>query len=270
VAKNENLNPTDELVVDLPAEGFEIRRVNPILLVERDKNARVQSPAKFKALVRNAKNRKALESLPLCYRREDGKLGIISGHHRARAAIQAELPTILVLVEKATLTTSQVIAKQIAHNSINGQDDPSVLLQLMDEITEVDALLETAVDRAELARETSEVAATPDVQVNFDWRTVVFAFLPTQLEKFEELIDRLPKDAAVYSVPMELHDKFLAAMRKMGRAEQIRNVGAIVAKMVEVTEAALAAKEAEAQGADQPPAPAADEEKSGKPSRSKK
>jgi hypothetical protein len=87
----ESLNqamPEPELLLSLP-EGFEIWRIHPMLLKEQDKNAQVQPPKMFKALVRNIKVRKALESLPLCAHVENA-FWIISGHHRVRAAIQAD------------------------------------------------------------------------------------------------------------------------------------------------------------------------------------
>jgi hypothetical protein len=77
MAENANIDKTAELLLTLP-EGFEIWRINPLALLEQDKNARVQSPAKFKSLVRNIKARGGLESLPLVARRED-RFFIISG-----------------------------------------------------------------------------------------------------------------------------------------------------------------------------------------------
>jgi hypothetical protein len=134
------------------------------------------------------------------------------------------------------------VAKQLAHNSINGTDDPSVLLQLLDEINDVNALLESALNRDELAKQVQDVGAVPDVQVDFDWKTVVFAFLPTQLDKFEELCNTIPNDATVYTADMKAHGEFVKTMRRLGVTKEIRNVGTIIAKMAEMAADAIEAE----------------------------
>ncbi len=231
-----------EKLLDLP-EGFEIWRISPLLLKEQDKNAQVQSSSTFKALVRNVKKRGALEGLPFCAR--DGEtFWIISGHHRTRAAIAAQLPTIIVLVDPKARTRGEIVAKQVAHNAINGSSDPSVLLQLLDEIDDVDALLESAVDRHALAKLAAPVRVQ-DVAVDFDWKTVTFAFLPKQLRDLDSLCDALTAADRVMTAPVEAHAKLVAAMKKLGQVEDIRSLGAIAYRMVEIVNLHLAATEAE-------------------------
>src|SRR6266699_1322539 len=47
----------------------------------------------------------------------------ISGHHRTRAATAAGLSELFVLVDVTGLSRSQIAAKQLAHNAIEGQDN---------------------------------------------------------------------------------------------------------------------------------------------------
>ena len=155
-----------EKLLDLP-EGFEIWRVSPLVPKEQEKNARVQSAGTFKSLVRNIQKRGALESVPFLSRQGE-TFYIISGHHRIRAAIQAKVETIIVLVDPSLRTRSEIVAKQLAHNSIQGRDDPSVLLQLMTEIQDIEALIESAVDKSEIEKQINANLHVPDVAVDYE------------------------------------------------------------------------------------------------------
>ena len=232
-----------EKLLDLE-EGFEIWRIPPMMLKEQDKNAQVQPPSMFKALVRNVSKRKALESLPFCGRSE-GTFWIISGHHRVRAAITAALRTIVVLVDPQARTRAEIVAKQVAHNSISGSSDPSVLLQLLDEIDDVDALLESAVDRNSIEKLAAPIAV-PDVAVDYDWKTVTFAFLPHHIKNLDSLCDALRSSDRIMTAETESHSKLAAAMKALGHADEIRSTGAIINRMVEIVSQYVADKKVSA------------------------
>jgi hypothetical protein len=222
-----------EKLLDLP-EGFEIWRVSPLSLKEQNKNARVQSNGTFKSLVRNVKKRGALEGLPFCAR-TGTEFWIISGHHRVRAAIQAGLASIIVLCDPSARTRGEIVAKQVAHNSINGSDDPAVLLQLLDEIDDVDAMLEASVDRDAIEKLASAPANASDVAVDYDWKLVTFAFLPKHIKDLEQLCAALGASDLVLTTEIGAHDQLVAAMKQLGKADEIRSLGAVVYRMVEVT-----------------------------------
>lgn len=234
-----------QLLVELTDEGLEIWRLSPLLLKEQDKNARVQSHNAFTALVRNIKNRGALESLPFVSRHEDD-FYIISGHHRVRAAIQAEVPAIIVLVDPRPMTRSEIVAKQLAHNSINGKDDPAVLLQLFSEIEEVDAMLESAISRGEIEKLIKQNVALPDIKVDYDWQVMVFAFLPTQSADLEALVEQVGHADKIGVADKGIYDSFVATLRRLGKTEDIRSVGALLYRMMQITQQHLDDADAEA------------------------
>jgi hypothetical protein len=235
----------DELICERLLElgdGLEIWRIAPMRLREQDRNARVMSPQQFAALVRNIAKRKALESLPLVHKVGD-EFFIISGHHRVRAAIQAELPALLVLVETRPLTRSEVVAKQLSHNAIAGHDDPAMLRQLLAEIQDIDALVESAVDKAAIEKLTAVKVTVPDVKVDYDWKTLIFTFLPTQVEDLEALCDQVKGHDVIGVVDAAIYERFVTAMRKLGKADNIRSIGALVYRMMQITEEYLAAQQ---------------------------
>jgi hypothetical protein len=223
-------------------EGFEVWRVPLLQLKEQDRNARVQSSGTFKALTRNIKNRGALESLPFVTRQGED-FWIISGHHRVRAAIAAELAAIPVLVDVRPMTRSEIVAKQLAHNSLNGQDDPAMILQLLGEIENVDAMIEAAIDREEIEKLVKANVSVPDVKVDFQWKTVYLTFLPTQLEDFTELVNLVGESDMVGVASKEIYDDFVGTMKRLAKTENIRSVGAVLCRMVELTKQYLETQE---------------------------
>ena len=226
---------TTQKIVSL-SEGLEIWRVELNDLYEQDKNARSMTPETFDRMVENIKGRGELESLPLVHLASDEKFYIISGHHRARAARSAELKTIPVLVDTTGLNHSQVVSKQLAHNSIQGMDDRQLLSQLYQEMSTIDDMLASHLDPKDLDLDATFKGITPvEIRLDFTGRTVVFAFLPSQKDHFNELAERIPKDADfIGTASEEMHKSFVQTLNRVGIECEIRSVGAMVSKMTDL------------------------------------
>jgi hypothetical protein len=240
-------------------DGFAVVRVPMGLLREQDKNARIMTPQMQASLAANIRRDGHLESLPLCHKLDGGEFEIISGHHRKRAAVQAEMGEIVVLAYMHQLAPSVVRAKQLAHNAHEGFDDPTTLRELYLEIDSPDDRLVTFIDPREIGVEAKATPAKIDnVIVPFDWHYVAFAFLPHQLERFEELCRRMAGDVDLLcTVPAEVFAAFSQTARRLGIAEDIRNVGTVIARMVQVTTEYLDGLEEAENDPQYPDAPAA-------------
>lgn len=108
-----------EVVADM-GSGLVIAKVHLADIREQDINARIMKNETQKQLTDNIKKRGQLESLPYCAL-IDGRIEIISGHHRIRSAKDSGvLEEVFVILDLSGLRRSQVAAKQIAHNAING------------------------------------------------------------------------------------------------------------------------------------------------------
>jgi len=230
---------------------LELRFVRCIDLQEQDINAQVMHPKEFEQLVSNIKDRGALESLPYCAQPGgEGKVEIVSGHHRMRAARQAGMDTIPVLVDTSALTRSEVVSKQIAHNALVGQSDEKILRQMISEIDNPDDLLRTGLDADMMPlpqmKDDTDLA-TP--QAAFEWRTVAFTFLPHQLDNFKELLDQIDgRQDLIGAAPLELFPEFAREVAKFSRVKEVRAVGTAIYMLTK-----LAAKEIDLDlGADQP------------------
>ena len=208
-------------VADVPIELFR----------EQDINARIMDDAKFKQLVNNIRKRGTLESLPLCTHTEKG-VEIISGHHRTKAARTAGLKSAPVLLDMSNLNRSQIAAKQLAHNAISGVDDQNVLREIAKLITDVDDMLESAIDEKVFKEQVAEIErlATPSVAI--DWKTVQFTFLPHQLEDMNRLVEKSVGAEVVGIVGDEQFKKFVDALEKTKRFNDVKAVGTAVYLMI--------------------------------------
>ncbi len=208
-------------------------RVLPLSeLHEQAVNAQVMTQRDFDRLVQNIRKRGALESMPYCSRPQDvGKVWIVSGHHRIRAARVAGLKEVPVLVDTSPQTRSEVVARQIAHNTLVGRQDEGVLRQLLGEVKTADDLLATGLDESLLpAIGDASPLSTPQGAV--EWKMVTLAFLPGQMADFKALIEALEgRQELVGAAPIECYDAFASAMGGCARVTATRSVATVVATL---------------------------------------
>jgi hypothetical protein len=222
-----------EVLADL-GSGLTLERLPIRGLKEQSVNANVMPPAMFTRLVENIRKRGDLESVPFCAEVE-GKVEIVSGHHRIRAARTAGLKEVTVLVDRSGLSRSTIIAKQLAHNAIAGRDDEDILLQLISRIETPDDLLETGLDLDALNRSQGVDVGLFAANADFNWQTITFAFLPHQFEEFDQLIKTLNGRQDLIGVADEAQFRpFLEAAAKYAKVRDVRSVGTVIALLTRV------------------------------------
>lgn len=195
--------------------GLLIVKVQLDSLVEQNVNARIMKDQMQDQLTANIQKRGQLESLPLVAL-IDGKLKIISGHHRIKSARAAGLKEIYCLLDVSGLSKSQEAAKQLAHNAISGFDDQSTLREIAKMISDVDDMLESFVGKDILEEPSAEFDKLISPAVQFDFKTITFAFLPYQLKNLELLVKHLEKQGAevIGTAPYELGKQFAETLAK--------------------------------------------------------
>ena len=222
-----------EIIYDMGG-GLVIAKVGIDKVKEQDINARIMKNEMQDQLTANIAKRGQLESLPFLVEK-DGKLEIISGHHRVKSARAAGLKEIIVIIDVSGLTRSQIAAKQLAHNAISGFDDESTLREIVKMITDVDDMIESFVgkDILEEPLEQYEKMLSPAVQ--FDFKNVTFTFLPHQVRDMEALIKSLEvaSPEIIGVAPYEQCKTFVETLSKYQKFEDIRNVGAAIHYMIE-------------------------------------
>ena len=168
-----------EVIYDM-GSGLVIAKVPLDKVKEQDINARIMKNEMQDQLTANIKKRGQLESLPL-FVLVDGKLEIISGHHRVKSARAAEMKEIIAIVDVSGLSRSKIAAKQLAHNAISGFDDDSTLREIVKMIDDVDDMIESFVGKEIMEEPLEQYDKMLSPAVQFDFKNVTFTFLPHQV-----------------------------------------------------------------------------------------
>lgn len=243
------------------AEGVRIHLGNQLWLErvaigdlkEQDVNAHVMGSAMFERLAENIRREGQLESVPYCAQPNgQGPIEIISGHHRIRAARAAGMTHVVVLVDRAARTRSQIIAKQLAHNALVGNDDPELVRRLVSQIKNVDDLLATGLNQEFLPNQDNFTMTLFTPHADFQWRYCSFTFLPHQMDQLKELARRSTEHSDVVMVGREEQfEKFLVAVGEFARRRQVVSAGTAIAMLTDMALKEierLEAEEADARG----------------------
>ncbi|MBZ5653487.1 MAG: ParB N-terminal domain-containing protein [Acidobacteriia bacterium] len=223
-----------ESILDL-GFGLELWKAHPSSLREQDVNARAMPKAMFERLAQTIARDKRLESLPLCAKTERG-LEIISGHHRVRAATAAGISEMFVLVDVTGLTHSQIAAKQLAHNAIEGQDNDQLLAEIYRQIEDAESKLEAFIDE-KLDVEIPKVKIE-GLDVEIDFKTVLLIFLPRVKERLDRALEYLRSSGqrldGVYIAADSDYAPLEKAVRKIHEEYDVRVVADIIGKLAQL------------------------------------
>jgi len=201
-----------------------------------DKNAHYMSKRTYSALVSNIRRDKNLSSLPFCWKRPDGRLVALSGNHRVQAAKDADVPLILTLYTDARLTNAERRAVQLSHNALVGQDNPSTLRELWNEIDDLalkvysgldDSLLET-MEKVSVSRINEEALRFEEMHI---------LFLTPEIDRIKDTLAVLgastrPRLAARF----EDFDRFFEMLLTYKEAAGILNTGTALLALTELAE----------------------------------
>ena len=156
-------------------EGLEIWKVLLADIHEQDVNARAMSQQAFLQLTETIKKTKRLESLPLCVLK-DSRIEVVSGHHRTRAARKAQMKEIWILIDVTDMPRDFIVAKQLAHNSIQGEDNPDLLAKLFGEIGDSEARIEAFIETDMAILDTDVRLSSREPDVVFETKIVSLLF----------------------------------------------------------------------------------------------
>ena len=234
---------SERVISDL-GEGMLLYKAELPKLREQDVNARILPPNDYAVMVNNIRRRGRLESAPYCAL-IDGVIEIVSGHHRIIAAQEAGIKEATILLDTREMSRSELIAKQLAHNRLAGFDDPETLKRLFEMLEEPEHMLETGMsnDMIELPDVDLESGLVPSFDI--DWRVITLAFLPHQLDEFEQLMEAIPPSEVVGAVPKDQYEKFLDVANRFSRLKNVRNMGTVMSMMVQAALKELEAAEKE-------------------------
>jgi hypothetical protein len=201
----------------------------------------MKGPA-FNRLVENIRKDGCLTSIPLVYRQNED-LAVISGNHRVSAAIKAGLDEGDVIEVTSPLTRQQFVALQLSHNAIVGQDDPSVLRSLYDELDfkwkEYSGLSDDAFDIKDI-----DLSVLRVEQPFYEELTI--SFLPGDAEVFKTWLEKIGKSKAAAERLVGLYedfDHFFETLIAVKQLEGISNSAIALRLMAELAGKAISSAE---------------------------
>ncbi len=213
--------------------------VDPRSLKLLEVNARYMKHETFQALVANIKKDGALTSVPFACRDGDGWL-VLSGNHRVKAAIAAELAEIEVMVTDEELPLQRRIAIQLSHNALAGEDDPALLKQLYEQMGEVEWRVYSGLDDKTLDL-LKKVKPASLSEANLEFQPMTFIFLPSEIERAKTAFEQAKglTKGLTWLARWDEYDRLLDALEQAGDAHGVKNVATALALILDVFEAHL-------------------------------
>jgi hypothetical protein len=201
------------------------------------KNARFMAADQFQRLVENIKGDGCLTSTPLIAHDEaqpDIDI-VVSGNHRVEAAIAAGIEAAHCIEIIEPLSRQRLIAIQLSHNAIEGDDDKSVLKELYDELDiewrEYSGLSDNDFDLNDLS-----VASVSGVSA--EYIDLVFSFLSEDAQAVQDFMDRAQawarRETTAYAARFEQFEDFLEAIIRAKALKGVNNSSVAVALLCEL------------------------------------
>lgn len=222
-------------------DRWKFEKVDINLIDEADINANKMSDDDFKALCENI-GVSGLSSVPTCYKKEDGRFSMISGHHRLRACKKMHYSKIGILyVEESELSEDERIAIQLSHNSLHGEDDKNILKLLFAQIKSVDFKKFAHVNMDEIGSlDTNSLSFIP-LQESYSFAVVLYA---DSVDSFTELIGDIKELSAKNNIVMladgdKNEDLFLKLKKEIRDKYEIKSSNEAFAKILELAHARL-------------------------------
>jgi len=241
-ARNEELLKISK---EIFGEGITYRIVQPTELSLLKQNARFFKKETFKQLVENIKKDQRLSSVPLCIKEGD-KLVVLSGNHRVKAAVQAGIEHIMVMVILEELSESRKIAIQLSHNALVGEDDANIMADLWAKIKDIKDKLYVGLS-SDVLSELEDIKfvtfSTPSVAT----KSISFLFTVDEKEKLDLVIEDLKKITSreIVVFPLAQFEAFFNLIQGFKKSENIKNGSLAMVKIIDIISEYLHKEEAQ-------------------------
>lgn len=209
------------------------------LIDEAEMNANEMTREDFAALCDNI-GKSGLSSVPCCYRKENGRYGMISGHHRLRACKKLHYATLGILwCDESELSKDEIIAIQLSHNSLHGQDNSSILKKLFEQIQSVDFKKFAHINIDEVSPISTDGISIIAMKENFVFTVILYPNSFAVLDElFGDIREQAKKSDAVILAGQEDNEMMLLKIQ-----QEIRNQFNIISPSISFAKLLELAKE---------------------------
>ena len=216
-------------------------KVDIDLIDEAEMNANEMSAEDFATLCENI-CLSGLSSVPCCYRKSNGRYGMISGHHRLRACKKNHFKKIGILwCDESDLSEDEIIAIQLSHNSLHGEDNQSILKLLFGKIKNVDFKKFAHINIDEVAPVSTDGISVFALKENFVFTIILY---PNSFENLDELYGDIREQAKKSDTLILAHQEdnemaLLKLQQDIGNQFNIKSPSITFAKLLELAKERL-------------------------------
>ena len=216
-------------------------KVDINLIDEAELNANEMTGEDFAALCDNI-SKSGLSSVPCCYKKANGRYVMISGHHRLRACKKNHFATLGILwCDESELTQDEIIAIQLSHNSLHGQDNQSILKKLYEQIRSIDYKKFAHINIDEISPVSTDGISVYALKENFVFTIVLY---PNSFENLDELYGDIREQAKKSDALILAHQEdnemlLLKLQQEIGNPYNIKSPSITFAKLLELAKERL-------------------------------
>lgn len=218
-------------------DKWKVEKVSIEEIVPAELNANEMSEKDFQQLCNNI-GVSGLSSVPTCYRREaDGRYVLISGHHRVKAAEKDGYTQIYIMyAEEKDLTKDEIIAIQLSHNSLHGEDNKGILKRLFEQIQTVQFKQFAHINMDEIG--SIDITSVNIVPMRETYN-VALVLYKADINLLEELTGCVKEamDSSEYVILADqenTEDEYLSLMKEIGQKFNIKSSNIAFAKILEL------------------------------------
>lgn len=211
-------------------------KVDINLIDEAELNANEMTGEDFAALCDNI-SKSGLSSVPCCYKKSNGRYVMISGHHRLRACKKNHFATLGILwCDERELTQDEIIAIQLSHNSLHGQDNQSILKKLYEQISSIDYKKFAHINIDEISPVSTDGISVYALKENFVFTIILY---PNSFENLDELYGDIREqakksDSLILASQEENEMLLLKLQQEIGNQYNIKSPSITFAKLLEL------------------------------------
>ncbi len=216
-------------------------KVDINLIDEAELNANEMTGEDFAALCDNI-SKSGLSSVPCCYKKANGRYVMISGHHRLRACKKNHFATLGILwCDESELTQDEIIAIQLSHNSLHGQDNQSILKKLYEQIRSIDYKKFAHINIDEISPVSTDGISVYALKENFVFTIILY---PNSFENLDELYGDIREQAKKSDALILAHQEdnemlLLKLQQEIGNQYNIKSPTIAFAKLLELAKERL-------------------------------
>lgn len=203
-----------------------------------DKNANIMPKQKYKTLVENIKYDGRLTQWPFVMKLPNGKYGVPSGNHRVKAALEAGIEEDWCITCEVTLPEDEARRIELSHNTIKGDLQNVVLLELASEFGDIE-LLRLSGAHFEMDKLDDEKLEFKAIDTGgLDFREVLIYFTQYEVSKLDQVLVDLERrledsENPTYIAEKKRYKKLVDAITEAKRGANVKSTSTVLNFMID-------------------------------------